>query len=34
MKSFKSNSTWTWVIIGIALVGGYYAYTAQTQPKG
>jgi hypothetical protein len=36
MHLSKSNPTWTWIIIGLALVGGYYAYTASTsdQPKG
>lgn len=42
ISSFESrcevkNANWTWIIIGLAVVGGYYAYTASTaasQPKG
>ena len=30
------NPTWTWIIIGLALVGGYFAITSSQdqQPKG
>jgi hypothetical protein len=28
------NATWTWIIIGLVAVGGYYAYQASQTPKG
>ena len=28
------SGTWTWIIIGLALVGAYAAYSASQQPQG